>query len=314
MEKRTFVEKLTQIITNPELSVDLYFVFKSGDVHIQYITDPNDDLRKELISGFSEELTRYIDENNNYEVANIYDDNEYEDYHLFYDTISNNANANSIFNFDKANALNYTKEVGGLSRIYGFLIEISNGVDILSIYKRSQHTNALNPRKVINFMSGIDNKFKLIKSDTIYFNRQVDVFKIDDIVFINNRNVYEHHFGFVAELKKKAENSYINLLATNAFEFEQELQTKLSKLTKNELKKLSNCIKENPIIDKANYIAVIRQARRYAKHEFATNSQGKIIIKTLKELRLLISILNRDYNLNDATKERFLTRNKKLIK
>ena len=314
MEKRNFVEKLGSIINNPELSVNLYFIFKNTDVHIQYITDPNDELRQEIIEGFTTELKRYTDPYNNYELNNIYDDNEYDEYHLFYDEINNNVIANSIFNFNRTQVLPYTPQIGDLSKIYGFLIEIYNGAETLSIYKRSQHFNAVNPRKVINFMFGVGNKFKLITNDSIYFNRQVDIFKIDDIVFINNRNLYENQFGFVAELNRKAEVSFVNLLTNSAFIFEQELSEKLTSLRKNELKKLSNCIKDNPILDKSKYTAIVRQARRYAKHEFELDITGKIKISTLKELRLLINILNRDFNVNDATKEKFLTKNKKLLK
>ncbi len=103
------------------------------------------------------------------------DGNEYHDYHLFYDNIENNQIAKYIFDFDRTNVLPYNNQVGPLSKIYGFLIEISNGTDFLTIYKRNQATNAINPKKVINFLTGTDNKLQLIQQNAIYMNKQIDI-------------------------------------------------------------------------------------------------------------------------------------------
>ncbi len=314
MDKLTLISDLKNVINSSTLSVDLYFVFKSGDTYIQYIADPDQSLRDEIIEEFVPVLKIFTEENNTYELNNIYDDNEYEDYHLFYDDIKKNKVANSVFNFDRANVLPYTKEVGTLSKIYGFLIEISNGSESLTIYKRNQPTNAINPNNVINFFTGTDNKLQLIRQNAIYMNHQVDLFRIKDTVFINSRSVYEHQFGFVAELKAKAETGFVDLSAIGGFEFSEDLQDKVKHFPKSELKKLSNLTKNNPIIENKNWKAVLSQAKNYAKYEFTKNSDGMIIVKTQKELKLLISILNRDFNMNEASKEKFFTKNKKPIK
>ncbi len=314
MDKATLVLDLKKVIDSSTLSVDLYFVFKCGEIYIQYIADPDQSLRNNIIEEFVPVLNIFTEENNTYELNNIYDDNEYEEYHLFYDEIKNNQIANSIFNFDRANVLPYTKEVGTLSKIYGFLIEISNGSENLTVYKRNQPTNAINPKNVINFFTGTDNKLQLIQQTAIYMNHQVDLFKIKNTVFINSRFVYEHQFGFVAELKAKAETGFIDLSATGGFEFSEGLQDKVKHFPKSELKKLSKLTQNNPIIENKNWKAVLNQAKKYAKHEFTTNDDGLIRVTTQKELKLLINILNRDFNMNEASKEKFLTKNKKPIK
>ena len=168
MEKQQLVSDLSNIISSPTLSVDLYFVFKSDEFYIQYISDPDTSLRAEIIKEFTSTLEIFVLDSNDYELNDIYDDNEYSDYHLFYDSINKNQIAQAIFNFDRANALPYKSEVGPLSKIYGFLIEISNGTDFLTIYKRNQPTNAINPKNVINFLSGTGNKLKLIPQNAIY--------------------------------------------------------------------------------------------------------------------------------------------------
>ena len=314
MEKQQLVSDLSNIITSSALSVDLYFVFKSDEFYIQYVSDPDTSLRAEIIKEFTSTLEIFVLDSNDYELNDIYDDNEYSEYHLFYDSINKNKIAQAIFNFDRANALPYKSDVGALSKIYGFLIEISNGTDFLTIYKRNQPTNAINPKNVINFISGTGNKLQLISQNAIYMNKSVDLFKVNDTVFINSRAVYESQFGFVAELKANAETGYIDLVATGAFDFSDGLQDKIKKFPKAELKKLSNLTKNNPIIISKNWKAILRQAKGYAKHELETNDDGTIKIKSQKELKILISILNRDYNRNDASRERFLTKNKKLIK
>jgi len=55
---------------------------------------------------------------------------------------------------DRANVEPYTTEVGSLSKIHGFLIELYEGENYLTLYKRNQPTNAVNPNKVINFLTG----------------------------------------------------------------------------------------------------------------------------------------------------------------
>lgn len=314
MDKLTLVSDLKNIINKPSLSVDLYFIYKNGNNYIQYLSDPDQSLRDEIIKEFVDVLKIFTADSNHYELNDIYDDNEFEDYHLFYDDINNNLIAKTVFNFDRSNTLPYRTNVGTLSKIYGFLIEISNGSENLTIYKRNQPTNAINPKNVINFFTGTDNKLELINQNAIYMNHQVDLFKINDTVYINSRSVYENQFGFSAELKTKAETSFVELSATDGFVFNEDLQEKVKMFPKAELKKLCNLTKNNPILERKNWKAVLSQAKKYAKHEFETDENGMIKVKSQKELKLLISILNRDFNMNEASKEKFLTKNKKPIK
>jgi hypothetical protein len=314
MDKLTLVSNLKNIIDNPSLSVDLYLVYKNGNNYIQYLSDPDQSLRDKIIKEFVHVLKIFTADGNPYELNDIYDDNEYEDYHLFFDDINSNLIANTVFNFDRSNTLPYRTDVGTLSKIYGFLIEISNGSESLTIYKRNQPTNAINPKNVINFFTGTDNKLELINQNAIYMNHQVDLFQINDTIFINSRSVYELQFGFSAELKTKAETSFVELAATDGFVFNEDLQEKVKMFPKAELKKLCNLTKNNPILERKNWKAVLSQAKKYAKHEFETDENGMIKVKSQKELKLLISILNRDFNMNEASKEKFLTKNKKPIK
>jgi hypothetical protein len=314
MEKNRLITDLEKIINCSTLSVDLFFVFKHGEIYKHFLSDPDQSLRDKLIKEFVSILRGFTNPTNLYQLNNIYDDNEYEDYHLFYDNLNENEIAKSIFNFERTNALPYFKEVGPMSKIYGFLIEISNGLENLTIYKRNQPTNAINPQNVINFFTGTDNKIQLFQQNAIYINKQIDVFKISDTIFINNRSVYETHFGFTAELKAKAEMGFTELLAFRSFDFSDKLQDKVKNFSKEELKKLSSLTRNNPILETKNWDAILFQARNYAKHNFETNADGSIKIKTQKELKLLISILNRDFNLNEASQEKFLTKNKKQIK
>ena len=313
MEKQQLITELTNFFSN-DVSVDLYFVFKSNGYHIQYKADPDDDLREELIEEFSEELKRYSDLDNPYPLTNIYDDNENEEYHLYFDDLSNNRVAKEVFEFDKANALPYTKEIGELSKIWGFLIELYDGNKTISVYKRNQPTNSITTKKYINFFTGTDNKFKLLNQNAIYISKSIDLFKIDSTLFINSKTVYEFQFGFIAELQNKAEESYLELTTNEGFDFADELANKIIKLQKGELKKLTNAVKNNPILQTKNFNAIIRQSKAYANHKFEKDDNGNIKIHSQKELKILISILNRDYNVNDATKEKFLTKNKKLLK
>jgi hypothetical protein len=314
MEKQQLVTKLNDFFASNDFSVDLYFVFKTGDVYVQYIADPDSDLRTKLIDEFITSLSIWAEPNNQFDLNDIYDDNEYADYHLYFDSFENNKIADSIFNFKRMDVLPYESKVGNLSKIHGFVIELSNGKTEISIYKRNQPTNAINPKNAINFFTGTDNKLKLIQQNSTYLNNKIDLFVIDNVIFINSRFVYESQFGFEAELKTKAETGFVDLYSIPEFDINFDLQEKVRKLPKSELKKLSNLTKNNPIIQKKNWKSILSQAKRFAKHEFELADDGAIKINTQKELKLLISILNRDFNINDASKEKFLTKNKQLIK
>jgi hypothetical protein len=313
MTKQQLIDYLNNFLKE-NLTVDIYFIFKNGGFYIPYKVDPADDLRDEFIEEFSKELSRYSEVSNEYPLTDVYDDNEHEDYHLFYDNISNNEIAKEIFIFDHALVEPYSKSIGPLSKIHGFIIELYNGENIISIYKRNQPTNAINPDRVINFFTGSDDKFKLLDQNAIYMTKSIDLFKINDLLFINSRNVYELHFGFIAELQKKAESSYMELLSDNGFDFSEKLLKGLPPLSKNELKKITVSVRGNPILLSKNYKAIVKQAKRYERHKFEVDEEGIIKISTKKEFQILVRILNRDYNVNEATKELFLTKNKKLLK
>lgn len=313
MEKKQLVNELSSFLEN-DISVDLYFVFKTEGMHVQYKADPDENLRDELVEGYTGELKKYSTTENKYPLTSIYDDNENEDYHLYFDDINNNRVAKEVFEFDRANALPYTKSIGDLSKIYGFLIELYDGNKTISIYKRNQPTNAINPKKVINFFAGTGNKFQLLDQNAVYITKTIDLFKIEDTVFINSKGVYESQFGFIAELQNRAENSYYELVSTEGFYFAEDLSCSIVKLQKGEMKKLTNAVKNNPILRNKNFTAIVHQSKNYANHKLELDDNGNIKITTQKELKILISILNRDFNMNDATKEKFLTKNKKLLK
>lgn len=314
MIKSDLVAKLQQILDSSRLSVDLYFIFKTGDIHRRYLLNPDSDLRQTLIDDFKEKLLGFCNPDNLYELYDIFNDNETADFNLYFDDIENNQIAKDIFIINKAETDSYNSDCGGLSKVHGFLIVISNGTEEVSIYKMNYSVNAVSSKKFINFVTGQGNALKIVKNDTLYMSKSIDVFRIDSDIFINNRTAYTKHFGFDAELRNRAEKGFVDLIATGGFEFSENARENAGKLSSNEMKKLGKLTKNNPIIENKNWKAVLKQAKTYAGLEYETTSTGLIKINSRNDLKVLIKILNRDYNLNEASKEKYLTKNKKLLK
>lgn len=319
MEKTDLISILSKF-TNPDsFSVDLYFIFKTGDTYTHYLTNPNDDLRDKIKSSFSAEIARYTDEANPYNIHSIYDDNDYEEFNLFSDPIEHNEVAKSIFIFDKPQIAEYTASVGKLSQVNSFLIEFSNAEEKLFIYKQNIPTSAVSSSKVINIAFGQGNNFKLINEDAIHFNKSIDLMAINNEVIIISRAVYESRFGFKAELEKKAHAKFEQLTATNLFECKENiLRDSMDRLTKKAKKQLSNIDSNNPVLKKISSGTykknpILIHAVKYVNHTFQVNSTGQIAVSTLEDLKVLIKILNRDYNINEITEEKFDTSSKKLL-
>lgn len=315
MEKPELVSYLENFADPEQLSVDLYFVFKTGTIYTQYSTQPNERLRNEIIETFSKEIARYTDADNPYELYDIYDDNEHEEFHLSFDSLDKNEIASAVFQFDKARVEPYTAEVGKLSEIYAFIIELSDGNNAIRIYKQSMPTHAVNSNKFINFFTGEDNNLELIKSDAIYFDRSMDILQFGQSVVIISKKTYEVRFGFINELTERARTSFDALIATGIFSHSADIQSKVEKLQKGEKKKLNNLMQNNLIMQKPNHKALIlRHAKKYVKHEFKIDEDGNIALSSQRDLKILIKVLNRDYNQHEITREKFDTNNKKLLR
>ena len=227
MRKSELIIELQKFTGTNSVTLDLYFVFKDGDYFNHYRTHPNTELSKEIINGFTTEITRHCAPDSTYELHDVYDDNEYEDFTMFYDSMETNPISKSMFVLDKPSINDYTSDIGELSKIFGFLIELHNGEETLYVFKRNQPTHAVSRNKFINFFYGQDNNLKLINQDTIYITKSIDLMVINNKVIILNKKFYEAYFGFKEKIKQKASDSFLRIIASDGFIFEEEIHEKV---------------------------------------------------------------------------------------
>ncbi|MBL7911667.1 MAG: DUF4868 domain-containing protein [Bacteroidia bacterium] len=318
MEKRklkTLNELVGDYFEQTDYSADMYFIIKDLDKKfVQYKIEPDEDLKKELIEGFNDQLEKLATTKSIFKIVPILDDNEHGDYVLYLDNIGNNRTAKEIFSFSKKDVQTYSTEHGDYGSIFGFLLELYDGKKRIKIFKKSIATNAITKSKYISIFPGVDHKFTNLKKDAVYFSKSIDVINIENDIVVKNYGVYENNFGFKDVLNKKAAESFKLLLAINGFFFTDNAINRYAKFNDSTKKKIINCLNNNPILVKENFKGIVKQAKKDLKYEFKMTLDDRIKIDTVNDINNLISILNRDINYNTPAKEVYLTRNKKLLR
>lgn len=315
MEKGKLSEIVGDYFDKGNYSADMYFVIKDLDKkYVQYKIEPDDELKKELIEGFNEQLHKLAIKESAYKIVAILDDNEHGDYVLYLDNVNNNRTAKEIFNFSKKDVQVYSNEHGDYGSIFGFLLELYDGERYIKIFKKNIATNAIKTSKYFSIFPGADHKFTNLKKDAVYFSKTIDIINLENDVIVKNYPVYENSFGFKEVLNKKAADSFKKLLEINEFFFTDNAINRYSKFNDSTKKKIINCLVNNPILVKSNFKGIVSQAKRDLKYEFKMTVDDRIKIDTAKDISHLISILNRDINYNTPAKEVYLTRNKKLLR
>lgn len=316
MEKRDFRQKINSIIVDTDLSLELHFIIKNSDKrYVPYIIDIDDVVKTDLIEAYLSELDKYSNKTSPFELQYVLAEEGIDEYKLYYDRANNTNVSIDVFDYRNSDVEKYAFEHGGYSNIFGFLISIYSKAQQKEIrmFKKNIPTAALKKNKIVNLFRSDDGKFSSIQRDTIYFGKSIDLFRLDDTVFIRDYNTYESSFGFDVILKKKLQETLKQLLKVKGFHFTEKGIENVSKLSKEKQRKLISCVMNNPILVQEKFKAIKSQAKRYLKHEFKTTNDNRLIIDTKSDVGHLITTLNREINRNSASNEVFLTPRKKLL-
>lgn len=316
MEKGDFRTKVNNIISDGDLSLELHFVIKNADKkYVPYIIDIDDVVKTDLIEAYSSELDKYSNATSPFELHYVLAEEGIDEYVLYFDKANNTNVSIDIFDYKNSEVEKYAFEHGGFSNIFGFLISIYSKSEEkeIRIFKKNIPTAALKKTKIVNLFKNDNGKFSSVQRDSIYFGKSIDIFRLDDTIFIRDYNTYESSFGFDVILKKKLKETLKLLLKVKGFHFTDKGIENVSKLSKEKQRKLVSCVTNNPILVQEKFKAIKSQAKRYLKHEFKTTNDDKLIIDTKKDVDHLITTLNREINKNSASNEVFLTPRKKLI-
>ena len=316
MEKGKLTKLLENFTIDQNLSAELYFVIKNSDnVYELYSTIPDQKLIKEMIKSYTDELSKFSNEHTPYELHSIYNDNENQWNYLYFDALNSTKISSEVFNADVTKSSPYTTEIGDYGSIFGFVIDIYNGNkdEVVRIFKKALPTQAMRTSRVFGISVGEDGKFKSMEKDAVFFQKNVDLFKIGNELIIKSYDVYENSFKFDEILKRRVQDSLKILLKIPGLDFTPAAIEHISNLNNTKRKKLINCVTNNKIIIEEKYKTITGQGKKYLKHEFKIAENSKIIINTQKDVNHLITILNREINKNSATNEVFHTPSKKLL-
>lgn len=309
MNKNELIASFGQIVNGENLTVDLHFIFKEGDGFKAYLTQPSEELRKEIKDELVKRLKWYLDNEDDFVIEDIYSSNAFDERTIHYDKLENNSVAIGLFNYETAELNQYTKEVGSFSQIFGFVIEVDTGDKKIKIFKKNAPVHAFGSAgSWIRFMSGEDDHLKLLTDEEV-LRIEVDFSVVQDgeDLIIRSRKVYEKNFGFRSEIESRAKKAFIELKDLNVFEISDDMEEKIPKLTKTTLKKFGQVLNNNPIINGANWDGVVQHAKDYKGYEFKKAESGKIRLKSIKDFDMMIKVLNREFNKNELTDERFET-------
>ena len=310
MTKNEFQSYLSNFLDN-DIEADIYILYKNNDVFIHKIGNPDDNLRANIIERYSRILRGYLNENFDYDIQDVYNPDILNEYNYFYDSLDSNVVANDLLNFNKAEILPFDND-DELSALYGLVIEFDNGHESIRMFKKHYSMNSVRNDKSFNIFKADRNRIKLIENDTVHFNQSIDIVKIGNQSIIFNIKVYEKFFGFNSVLIKKAGESLSEIHEIEGINLAESLFTSYENLSKSTLKKLSNLKTDNPIVENGKLLEVKMQVKNYLNYDLK-EKDGSITINSKKELEILIKALNREYNMNEITKEKFETPSKKKL-
>jgi len=316
MEKGKLEELLQDFTNEQQLSAELYFVYKNNaaGAYIPYRTKPDQILTKDIIDSFTKEVQRFVKPESIFELHPVLTDNENPGYYLYYDNLDSTTVSKDIFSSNLSDAPEYDSSKGEFSLIFGFLINIYNGSSgkNLLIFKKNLPTQAMSKSKVIGLIPKNNGSFSSMENDAVYFQKSVDIFRIENSILIKNFGVYEINFKFDQIIQRKLEEALKRLLTIEGFWFSDMALKHIAKLSTVKRLKLINCLNDNnPMLSDSRYLKITSYVKRYFKHEYKITMDEKIKIDTAKDVNYLITFLNREINKNSVTNEVFHTPNKK---
>jgi hypothetical protein len=316
MEKGKLEELLHDFTSDQHLSAELFFVYKNSSTgtYVPYVTKPDEELVKDIINSFTAEVQKFAIPESIFELHHVLTDNENPGYYIYYDDVDSTTISKDIFSSKLAEAPEYDSSKGEFSTIFGFLINIYNGTTgkNLLIFKKNNPTQSMSKSKVIGLFPKNDGSFTSIENDSVFFQKNVDIFRVDNKIIVRNYKVYETNFKYDEVIQKKLAAALKKLLAIEGFWFSEKALEHIAKLTSTKRRKLISCLDDkNPMLSDDKYLKIKSYVRKYFKHEYKITADDKIKIETNKDINFLITFLNREINRNSVTNEVFHTPNKK---
>lgn len=311
MDSSKFKQSIEGFLDKDAVSVNLDFIVHGDSGYSSFATNPNTELKEEIIESFTGKLRAYY-QLNDFKIISIYDDNPSETQFTFYsDFLDKNEIANEIFNFVREDMESFDFRKTSLSELFGVVIELDNGTDKLKIFKKTYPIQVVKERSTHNFFAE-DGGLKLFKKDLFQLNDKIHLINFEDKVIIVAHKVYLDYFGFKEMLREKAELNLLTIHGTGHFEINERIN--VGSLSQSYQKKLKSCVETSPIFKNRNFVDLQEHTKKYSGREIKLTDTGFFKINSKKDLEVLIDFLNRDYNKNEVTGELFKTPSKKLVK
>ena len=311
MDTTRFKEVIKEF-TDPDcLSVSLDFLIHTEEGYRSFTTNPDDDMKEEMIKGFATKLNS-LAHLGDFQISDIYDDNASPaEITLFFDAFEKNEIAKTIFGFERRNLTPFDFTQTSMSELYGIIIELDNGQDKIKLFKKTYPIQVVKERTTHNFFWD-QGSLKLFKKDLFQLNDKIHLIGIGDEVVIVAKKIYLDHFGFKEKLKEQSAVHVAAIQASGHFEVSERVNA--GTLSQSYQKKLKSCIEKSPIYRNKNFTDLQKHTSEYGGRDIKMTDTGFFKIGSKKDLIALIDFLNRDFNKNEVTGEVFKTDSKKLVR
>lgn len=198
-----------------------------------------------------------------------------------------------------------------IEKVLGFLFKLNFNSKKLFVYQQAYVGSKLQVKNTLRIIQK-DDVFEIVEKEMLKIDKRGELVILDDLILVKNVKVLQDYFGFQTFVRTQAQKVITKLQELDILE-DTELLKKYQegeKLTVS--KKLMN-IKKSPVLemDKESLLQRIPEIPRYKDIIHIEN--GKIRVKTKKDMDSLLKLLNDDYVKSELTEKEYDSSYKKLL-
>lgn len=309
MNTEELKDKLRIIGTMEQIGINIYFLLKSENNKVLKRADIIEDVKTCLINSFKESIMKIAD-NEDASLINLssaddrrnaiykYDLESEPDIFQYFDNISSNQNSelNSLFEFG----------VDDLATLEGYYIFLGDYDNHIQIYRKQMPIN-LFKRGKIYLIKGHDTQFDSIKEEFLRIDSKIDIFKIDNFVFVNNISILERHYEFKDIIETEATNTISSISSLNILGNIEVLEERVTDTTF--ARKLSKISTSSPVftLSTDNIMQFVKSHNKLSCEFRYNQDNSQIILDTKKSQDYFIKLMNDDFLHSELTKFDYVT-------
>lgn len=302
--------KLNSIISK-DTSLNLFFVLNGeDDKYIKRKVDlAQGDTTEEFIELFRNYLDNTIIQNDELSLCELSCADGRCNAIYTYDYNVYPKDLSCIYNFNIAEEIRDEKfsfSEGNLSDLRGYLIYLGSMSEGIVLYKKHYPISLIKRGSFLMYKK--DRRFvKFDGEDILRINGTAQVMKLGDEIFVLDTNNFEKNFGFEEIIKKRADETIVQIGDKGILEDIEVLQDSIEDIAF--VRKLSKINQKSPVLDmNIPNKEIIKFTKRHPglKGKFKYNDNNtKIRLDTKASKITFLKLLNDDYLISELTKHSY---------